>query len=165
MRNTLRLFTAVLTLALLSAQSGSAAGSLTLTFSSNASGISMGGTGTSSASIAFGSVRAYGGSVPTGVTKSLNGTTNWTLSTPINVEVTKSGVTSASYTMTAQLKTSDATLTWKLGSATVTSASPATVTTSGVYGSSTPYTFSLTIPFSASARSVNNTVDIVVTSN
>jgi hypothetical protein len=153
------------TLTLLFGQPACAQASLTLTFSSDASGISLGGSGTAHSTIAFGSVRAYGGVVPTGVTKSINGTTNWKLSTPIDVLVTKSGLTSANYTMTAQLQTSDLTLTWKLGAATVTNASPATVTATGVYASKTAYTFSLTIPFSASARTVNNTINIVVTSN
>jgi len=155
----------VLTLALLSVQSASAA-SLTLTFSSDPSGISLGGSGTSSSTMAFGSVHAYGGVVPAGVTKSVNGTTSWTLSTPIDVLVTKTGLgNSANYTMTAQLQTSGLTYTWALGPATLTSAFPATVTAGGVYGSTTPYTFSLTIPFSASAGTVSNTLDIIVTAN
>ena len=63
------------------------------------------GSGTSSSTIAFGSVRAYGGAVPTGVTKSINGT-SWTLSTPIDVRVTKTRLgSSANYAMTAQLQT------------------------------------------------------------
>lgn len=165
MLKTFKIVAGVATLALLLVQPAMSAGSLTLTFNSDASGISLGGTGTSHATIAFGSVRAYGGVVPAGVTKSINGTSSWALSTPIDVRVTKAGVVSASYTMTAQLQTSDPTLTWKLGTATVTSAAAATVTVAGVYGSKTPYTFSLTIPFSASARTVNNTINIVVTSN
>jgi len=155
----------LLTLAILSVESASAA-SLTLIFRSDATGISLGGTGTSAATMNFGNVRAYGGVVPAGVTKSINGTTSWTLSTPIDVKVTKSGLgTSANYTMTAQLQTSGLTYTWKLGPATLTSAFPATVTAAGVYSARTAYTFSLTIPFSAAAGTVNNTLDIIVTAN
>ena len=69
------------------------------------------------------------------------------------------------YTMTAQLQSSGLAYTWKLGSATLTSAFPAMVTAAGVYGSKTAYTFSLTIPFSAAAGTVNNTLDILVTAN
>jgi hypothetical protein len=154
----------LLTFALLSVESASAA-SLTLTFSSDASGISLGGSGTANSTISFGSVHAYGGAVPAGVTKSV-GATTWTLSTPIDVKVTKAGLgTSVNYTMTAQLQSSGLAYTWKLGSATLTSAFPATVTAAGVYGSNTAYTFSLTIPFSAAAGAVNNTLDILVTAN
>ena len=165
MLSRLSIFGAVLTLAFLSARPANAA-SLTLTFSSDANGIFLGGSGTSSSTIAFGSVHAYGGVVPGGVTRSINGTTNWTLSTPIDVRVTKTGLgNSANYTMTAQLQTSGLTYTWKLGPATLTSAFPATVTAAGVYGSTTAYIFSLTIPFSASAGTVSNTLDIIVTAN
>jgi len=155
----------VLALALLSVASATAA-SLTLTFRTDPSGIALGGSGTAAATINFGSVHAYGGVVPAGVTKSVNGTTTWTLSTPIEVKVTKTGLgTSVNYTMTAQLQSSGLTYTWKLGSATLTSAFPAMVTAAGVYGSKTAYTFSLTIPFSAAAGTVNNTLDIIVTAN
>lgn len=155
----------VLALALLSVQSASAS-SLTLTFSSDPSGIALGGSGTSAATITFGNVQAFGGAVPSGVTKAINGTTNWTLSTPIDVLVSKTGCGNcASYTMTAQLQASDPTNTWTFGSVMVTSASPATVTAAGAFGSSTPYTFSLTIPFSEAAGAVSNTLDIIVTAN
>jgi hypothetical protein len=154
----------LLTLALLSVDSASAA-SLTLTFNSAAGGIALGGSGTANSTISFGSVHAYGGAVPAGVTKSL-GATNWTLSTPIDVKVTKAGLgTSVNYTMTAQLQGSGLIYTWKLGPATLTSAFPAMVTAAGVYGTNTAYTFSLTIPFSAAAGAVNNTLDILVTAN
>lgn len=165
MLSRLSLFGTVLILAFLWARPANAA-SLTLTFSSDASGILLGGSGTSSSAMAFGSVHAYGGVVPGGVTKSVNGTTSWTLSTPIDVRVTKTGLGfSANYTMTAQLQTSGLAYTWKLGAATLTNAFPATVTAAGAYGSKAPYTFSLTIPFSASAGAVSNTLDIIVVAN
>jgi hypothetical protein len=165
MLSRLSIFGAVLTLAFFSARPAHAA-SLTLTFSTDPSGITLGGSGTAAATISFGTVHAYGGTVPAGVTKTVNGTTNWTLSTPIDVKVTKTGLgTSANYTMTAQLKTSGLTYTWKLGSATLSSAAPSTITAAGVYSSKTAYTFSLTIPFTAAAGTVSNTLDIIVTAN
>ena len=164
MLSRLSIFGALLILGFFWARPANAA-SLTLTFSSAAGGISLGGSGTANSTISFGSVHAYGGAVPAGVTKSV-GATNWTLSTPIDVKVTKTGLgSSANYTMTAQLQSSGLAYTWQLGSATLTSAFPAMVTAAGVYGSKTGYTFSLTIPFSAAAGTVNNTLDILVTAN
>src|SRR5262249_20850679 len=61
------------------------AASVSLTFVSDGAGITLGGSGTSAATISFGAVQAYGGSVPSGVTKTVNGTTDWSLSTPIDV--------------------------------------------------------------------------------
>src|SRR5262249_10152099 len=133
---------AALAFALFSARPANAA-SLTLTFNTDASGIVLGGSGTASSTVAFGSVHAYGGVVPGGVTKSVNGTTNWTLSTPFDVRLTKTGLGfSANYTMTAQLQSSGLAYTWKLGAATLNNAFPATVTAAGAYSSNTAYTFS-----------------------
>jgi hypothetical protein len=139
-------------------------GSMSITFSSDASGITLGGSGTSAVTIAFGSVQAYGGSVPMGVTKTVNAPTNWSLSTPFDVTVEVANLTSSNYTLSAQLQTSDATNTWKLGTTTITSASAATLTSTGAYGLTT-YTLNLTIPFSEAAGSISNTLNFVATAN
>jgi hypothetical protein len=123
--------------------------SVSLTFQTDGAGITLGGSGTSAATVAFGSVQAYGGSVPAGVTKTVNGTTNWSLSTPIDVVVEVANQTSSNYTLTATLQTADGTNTWTLGSTNVTTTA-ATLTNTGAYGN-TAYTFKLTIPFSAAA--------------
>jgi hypothetical protein len=138
--------------------------SMSLTFVTDASGITLGGSGTSAATIAFGSVQAYGGSVPTGVTRTVNGTTNWKLATPFDVVVAIANQTSANYTLTAQLSSSDAVNTWQLGSTTVTSASAATLTATGTYGT-TVYTLNLTIPFTEAAGAISNTINFVATAN
>jgi hypothetical protein len=74
------------------------ASSVSLTFVSDPAGITLGGTGTSAATIAFGTVQAYGGTVPANVTKTVNGTTNWTLSTPFDVVVQVANQVSPTYT-------------------------------------------------------------------
>jgi hypothetical protein len=137
---------------------------MSLTFVTDASGITLGGSGTSAATIAFGSVQAYGGSVPTDVTRTANGTTNWKLATPFDVVVAIANQTSANYTLTAQLSSSDAVNTWQLGSTTVTSASAAALTATGTYGT-TVYTLNLTIPFTEAAGAISNTINFVATAN
>src|SRR5260370_21543654 len=54
---------------------------LTIAFVSDPSGITLSGSGTSSASLSFGTVQAFGGTVPSGVTKSVAGN-SCALSTP-----------------------------------------------------------------------------------
>jgi hypothetical protein len=108
-------------------------------------------------------VQAYGGSVPAGVTKSFNGTTSWSLSTPIDVVVEVANQTSGNYTLTAALQTTDGTNTWLLG-ATSLSTTAATLTSAGIYGS-TAYTFKLTIPFSEAAGAISNTINFTATAN
>ena len=138
-------------------------GSVSLTFVTDGAGIALGGSGTSAATIAFGSVQAYGGSVPANVTKTVNGTTNWSLSTPLDVVVQVANQTSSNYTLTGALQAADATNSWFLG-ATTLSTTPATLTSTGAYGS-TAYTFKLTIPFSAAAGAISNTINFTATAN
>lgn len=137
--------------------------SVSLTFVTDVAGITLGSSGTSAATLAFGSVQAYGGSVPANVTKTVNGTTNWSLSTPFDVVVQVANQTSSNYTLTAALQTADATNTWALG-ATNLSTTAATLTSTGAYGS-TAYTFKLTIPFSAAAGAISNTLNFTATAN
>jgi hypothetical protein len=137
--------------------------SISLTFTTDASGITLGGTGTNAATIAFGAVQAYGGVVPSGVTKTVNAPTNWALSTPFDVNVYVANQTSANYTLTAALASSDATNTWQLGATSLTTTA-ATLTSTGAYGS-TSYTFKLTIPFSEAAGAISNTMNFTATAN
>jgi len=154
----------ILVLALLSGKCLKAQ-TLTITFSTATGGITLSGSGTSSATIGFGNIQAFGGSVPSGVTKSVNGSSDWSLTTPVDVLVTESGVVSASYALTAQLQSADSINTWQIGSATVTSSSAATITVAGSYGTAMPYTLTLIIPFSAAPGAINNTLDFVATAN
>jgi len=101
--------------------------------------------------------------VPAGVTKTVNAPTNWSLATPLDVVVELANQTSSNYTLTAGLQSADATNTWLLGATTLTT-TPATLTSTGAYGS-TPYTFKLTIPFSAAAASISNTINFTATAN
>ncbi len=93
---------------------------ISVQFSTDPSGLTLSGSGTAAATAAFGTVQAYGGTVPTGVTKSV-GASNWILSTPIDVLVQKGTLDalSTSYTLTAALQASDLTNTWKLNSVTL----------------------------------------------
>jgi hypothetical protein len=137
--------------------------SVSLTFVTDVAGIALGSSGTSAATMAFGSVHAYGGSVPANVTKTVNGTTNWSLATPFDVVVQVANQTSSNYTLTAALASADATNTWALG-ATNLSTTAANLTSTGAYGS-TAYTFKLTIPFSAAAGAISNTLNFTATAN
>jgi hypothetical protein len=137
--------------------------SISLTFVSDGSGISLGSSGTSAVTVAFGSVQAYGGSVPGGVTQTVNGTTNWSLSTPIDVVIQVANQSSSNYTLTAAIQNADSTNTWQLGATSLTT-TPATLTSTGAYGN-TAYTYKLTIPFSEAAGAISNTINFTATAN
>jgi hypothetical protein len=154
----------VLVALLLSSARSSAQLTISLTFVSDPGGIALSGSGTSAASASFGTVQAFGGAVSSGVTKSV-GANSWTLSTPIDITVQKGvlDLLSPSYTLTAKLQTSDLTNTWKLNAVTL-STTAATITGAGAYGT-TVNSFSLTVPFSAVAGAINNTINFTVTAN
>jgi hypothetical protein len=141
------------------------AASIQLVFDSDASGIVLTGAGTNAATLAFGTVQAYGGTVPTGATRTVNGTTSFTYSSPFDVKVTKANSTSANYTLAASLNSSDSTNTWLVDSTTLTTTAQ-NVTTSGAYGSDAAHTLYLTIPFSeADGTLISNTVNFTATAN
>src|SRR5437870_2420371 len=164
---------AVLVIPHASGQCLPAACSLTLTLQSDASGMVLGGSGTNSASMSFGSAQAFGGSVPSGVSKTV-GATNWKISTPFDIKVTCINLItllpctllmSQSYTLTAQLQSADAVDTWQVGGFTLSNASASTLTASGTYGQATAYTFALTIPFTKAAGVISNGVNFVAIAN
>jgi hypothetical protein len=140
------------------------ASSVSFVINTDASGLTLTNSGTSAVTAAFGTMSAYGGTVPTGVTRTVNAPTNWKISTPFDVVVQVANQTSSNYTLTAQLQTSDSTNTWQIGSNTITSSSAATLTATGAYGT-TVYTFALTIPFSEAAGAISNTLNFVATAN
>jgi hypothetical protein len=145
------------------AVSATTVASISLTFVTDASGITLGNSGQSAVTLAFGSVQAYGGTVPSGVTETVNGTSTWSLSTPIDVVIQVANQNSSNYTLSAGLQNADGTNTWQLGATSLT-ATPATLTSAGVYGT-TVYTFKLTIPFSAPAGAISNTINFTATAN
>jgi hypothetical protein len=140
------------------------ASSLSFVLQTDASGLTLTNSGTSAVTAAFGTMSAYGGTVPTGVTRTVNAPTNWKISTPFDAVVQVANQTSSNYTLTAQLQSSDSTNTWQIGSTTITSASASTLTATGTYGT-TAFTFNLTIPFSEAAGAISNTINFVATAN
>jgi hypothetical protein len=132
------------------------------------SGIALSGSGTSATSANFSNVAAFGGTVPSGVTKTV-GASSFTLNTTIDVNVSKGAldvldVLSTSYTLSAKLQAADAQNTWKWNSVTL-STTAATITSAGAYASTTPYSFSLTIPFSTAAGTISNTIQMTAVAN
>jgi hypothetical protein len=134
------------------------AGSINLTFVKDASGIALTGAGTSTASLDFGSVSMFGGSVPTGVTKTVHGTTSFDLSTPFDVRVDLANSASATYTLTATLATADNVNVWSIGATDISSAAGFALTATGEYGTALPYALKVNVPASAAAGAISNSI-------
>jgi len=136
-------------------------GSLNLIFSSATGGFAVTGTG-SSVTLPFGAVQMYGGTVPTGVTRTLTGITAFTLSTPINVEVDMANSPSTAYDLAASLASTDAVNTWSFNGNPVTS-TPGPVVTAATYGAPAAYILALTIPATNSTAALSNSINFTAT--
>jgi hypothetical protein len=139
--------------------------SINLVFNNDAAGVPLSaGAGTNTATLAFGNVSAFG-AIAANITRTTTAA-NFTISTPVDVLVTKANSASANYTLKAQLGAADAVNTWQVGGTTVTSAAQATITATGTYAANTPEAIALTIPFAtANATAISNTINFTATAN
>jgi hypothetical protein len=139
--------------------------SINLVFNNDAAGVPLAsGAGTNTATLAFGNVSAFG-AIAAGITRTTTATT-FTISTPVDVLVTKANSASANYTLKAQLGAADAVNTWQVGGNTVTNAAQSTITTTGTYGSNVAEAIAITIPFTtANATAISNTINFTATAN
>jgi hypothetical protein len=142
-------------------------GSIQLVFNNDGSGVNLtSGAGTSAATLDFGSVSAFGGLGSPNITRTVNGTTSFTVSTPVDVNVTKANSASANYTLTAQLGSADATNTWAVAGNTITNASATTITATGAYSSNAAEAIAITIPqATAGGTAISNTIKFTATAN
>lgn len=133
-------------------------GSINLTFVTDASGLAVTGTGTSTASLPFGNVKMYSGTVPANVTKTI-GASSFSLATPFDVRVDLANSASTTFTLTATLATADSTNTWLIGATDISDAAGHALTAAGEFGVAVPYTFKLTVPASATAGLISNSIN------
>jgi hypothetical protein len=141
-------------------------GSILLTFVSDGSGITLTNSASSAATLPFSTVKMYGGSVPTNVTKTLTGVASFDLATPFDVRVDIANSTSANYTLTALLATPDATNTWLIGATNISAGVTATTLTAlGAYATPTSYTLHLSVLAATAAETVNNTIGFTAVGN
>ncbi len=140
-------------------------GSINLIFKTATSGFAVTGTGSATASLPFGTVQMYGGTVPTNVTRTPNTTVSFTLSTPINVEVDLANQVSTDYSLLGTLNAADAVNTWTFNGIAVTAAGIVPQITNGTYGSAAPYVFAVTIPASNNSGTLSNSINFTATAN
>src|SRR5271155_42647 len=140
-------------------------GSINLTFLTATGGFAVTGTGTATASLPFGNVQMYGGTVPTNVVRTLTGTTSFTLTTPVNVEVDLANSTSADFGVLVTLTSADAVNSWKFNAIAVTDTGIVPQITAATYGTATPYNLAVTIPASNTSGSLANSLIFTATAN
>src|SRR6202050_5689644 len=96
-------------------------GSINLTFLTDANGMAVTGTSTSTASLPLGTASMYGGTVPANVTKTVNGIVSFALATPFDGRVDLANSPSTTYPLAATLSTADAINTWLIGAVNISS--------------------------------------------
>lgn len=140
--------------------------SINLVFNSDPAGVTLSsGAGTNAATLAFGNVSAFG-AIGANITRTVIAGTSFTVSTPVDVLVSKANSSSANYTLKAQLGTADATDTWQVAGNTITNAAATTITATGTYGSNAAEAIGITIPnATASGTVISNTINFTATSN
>lgn len=139
-------------------------GSINLVFNSDPAGVPLGGAGTNAATLAFGNVSAFG-AVSAGVVRTV-AANSFTVSSAVDVLVSKTNSASANYKLTAQLGAADAVNTWQVGGNTVTNAAATTLTSTGTYAANTNFPVAITVPFTtASGTLISNTINYTATAN
>lgn len=140
---------------------------IVLSFQTDVSGVALTGSGTAAATLDFGTVSMFGGSVAPGVTKTLNGTTSFSISSPFDVQVVVAGMSSPNYSLSACLQTADTVNTWAVDTATLPSCSNTTVQISAnsAYSTAVAHTLKVTVPQTAPAGALSNVVNFTAVSN
>lgn len=139
-------------------------GSINLVFNSDAAGVALTGSGTNAATLAFGNVSAFG-AVSAGVVRTV-AANSFTVSSAVDVQVSKTNSASANYTLKAQLGAADAVNTWQVGGVTVTNAAQATIAATGTYAANSNFPVAITVPFTtASGTLISNTINYTATAN
>jgi len=129
---------------------------ISLVFDSDPGGVVLGSAGTSTASVNFGNVSAFG-TLAAGVTRPTVTAANYVVQTLFDVQVIQSGLASPSYTLAGQLAAAAPTgLRYGVDAVTLTTGSQ-TISATGAYNSDVQHTLKLTISTAAPGSGGPNT--------
>lgn len=140
--------------------------SINLVFVHDTNGVALtSGEGTSTATLDFGNVSAFG-ALPINVSRPSVTATNFTVSTPVDVVVTSANSSSANYLLKVELNNPRGTETWAANGVAFDSTAAQTAVSAGTYGSKVPVTLALTIPFATtSGTTISNIVNFTASAN
>lgn len=136
---------------------------ISIVFNSDGAGVTLSGSGTAAAGLNFGTVSMYG-TAPAGVTVT-RAANSFTVSSPFDVFVDIGGVTSPSYRLQANLAAAPGVYTYMVDAVTLSTALTTVVAADPNYRANVLHTMYLTIPTSAPAGAVSNTVRFTATAN
>jgi hypothetical protein len=121
---------------------------ITLVFDSDPGGVTLGNNGSSSASLNFGTISAFG-PLAAGVTRPTVLPATYTVRTLFDAQVIEGGLTSANYTLTANLAAAAPTgFSYAIDAVTLTTAAR-TIQVNGAYNTDVQHSLSLTVSTAA----------------
>jgi hypothetical protein len=121
---------------------------ISIQFDTNAAGVTLGAAGTNAATANFGSVSAFG-PLGAGVTRPTVTAASYTVRTIFDVQVVQGGLTSTTYTLTANLAAAAPTgLNYKVDAVTLTAASQ-TIQVNGAYNTDIAHNLDLVVSTAA----------------
>jgi len=144
---------------------------ITLIFDTDPGGVSLGNNGSSAATLNFGTISAFGPLSP-GVTRPTVLAGSYTVRTLFDVQVIQGGLTTPSYTLTAQLAAAAPTgFTYAVDAVTLTTASQ-TIQANGTYNTDVQHSLNLTVSTAAPGSGgpavgtpLTSTINFTATSN
>jgi hypothetical protein len=117
---------------------------IALVFDTDPAGVTLGAAGTSTATLNFGNVSAFGPLLP-GVTRTAVTANSFTVRTVFDVQVVQGGLNSTTYTLRAQLASALPTgFSFKVDGVTLVNG-PSTIQTNGAYDTVVPHNLDLTV--------------------
>jgi hypothetical protein len=121
---------------------------ISLVFNTDPGGVSLGNTGTPAATLNFGTISAFG-SLAAGVSRPSVTAANYTVRTPFDVLVSQGGLTSTSYTLTANLAAAAPTgFIYAVDAVTLTTAAQ-TIQANGTFDANVQHNLNLTVSTAA----------------
>ena len=124
-------------------------------------GATLTGAGTDTASTDLGTISKFGGTLPTGVTRTRTAT-NYKLSSNVGVTVVKANSISTAYTLNAKLSTAPAAgLVWHMEATALNAATVVPLTAAGVWGSTPTYAWDIVIDdsFGDGSTAIDNVIE------
>ncbi|HKD81799.1 MAG TPA: hypothetical protein VKH81_19050 [Candidatus Angelobacter sp.] len=137
---------------------------ISLQFDSDPAGVTLGAAGTSAATAGFGTISAFG-PLSGGVTRPSVTAANFTVRTIFDVQVVQGGLTSPTYTLSANLASAAPTgMTYKIDAVSLTTTAQ-TIQTNGAYNTDVAHNLDLVVSTSAPGAGgpvVNTTITTTI---
>jgi len=138
-------------------------GALSITFTTHSGGLALTGSGSNTASLAFGSFSSFSPNGTVGGVTKTTGSGTFSLAAVFDIQVDVANSSSEAYTLAATLATPVTANTWLIGATDISDGASHDLASDQAYGTPIAYTVKLTVANSATAGSVTNSISFTAT--